>query len=117
MSGNWRQGSEIRKLAILTPVFAVFPYAIYVLERWLDFLPSEATWLEQGWTHGPWRWEIEGFTLFYPLIALALVTVFVVIRRNLRKWELRTTALGLVILIAQILLILLQAKTLFWLID
>lgn len=117
MSSSWRLDRETRVLGILTLIFAVMPYVIFVVERWVGQLPGEMAWLDLGWNHGPWRWQVEGFTLFYPLIILALVTILLTVWQGLRKRELRPVAHRAVILTAQILLVMLQGTTLFWLID
>jgi hypothetical protein len=110
---QWRDGSPLVLWGI-TFAFAALPYLIFAIERWADLLPSERAWLEQGSNHGPWRWEAEGFTIFYPLVFLLPVTFIVAVRRALQKCPVINVSL---LLAAQITLLMLQAYTLYWLID
>lgn len=111
------QTREFVTLAAATVIFAALPFVIVAMERLMGLLSSEAAWQEQGWNHGPWRWEIEGFTILYPLALLGIVTIFHTVRRARREPAWDSVSPGLMLLAVQFLLIIFQARTLFWLID
>lgn len=115
--GRQPLGKQFTILGTATVVFGALPYAVFALERWAGLLPGEAAWLEQGWNHGPWRWEAEGFTIFYPLAVLGLVTIFLAARQTLKRRRMPQVAHSTILLAVQFLLAMLQAETLFWLID
>ncbi len=98
-------------------LLGLLPFAIFAAETWAGLLPTEKDWIAQGVNHGPWRWEAEGFTVLYPLLLMALVTILVtgfsVVWR--RQWRLIVVGLGLLVL--QISMLVVQSLVLFWLID
>lgn len=104
-------------LGIATIVAAAVPFVIYAVERWLGVVPDEATWMEQGWNHGPWRWTAEGFTILYPLTVLALITVILAVWKVFSSGKLYPILHSAALLAVQVLFVVLQANTLYWLID
>lgn len=108
---------EFRTAGIASILLGALPFAIYAVERLAGLLPTEEGWIEKGVNHGPWRWEPEGFTILYPLFALALVTIVVSATRAVRRQKFQALSLGAGLLAIQISMIALQIYFLFWLID
>lgn len=93
------------------------PFAIYAGEVWSGLLSTKEAWMDQGMNHGPWRWELEGVTVLYPLVLLAVVTILVSSFRAVqwRRWRFIGAGFGLLAL--QMSMLALQLNFLFWLID
>ena len=108
---------NFRNVGFATIFFGALPFVIYGVESWTGLLASEEAWLEQGFNHGPWRWEAEGFTIAYPLAILALVTIVITVVRAVGRRQLQLIGAGIGLLVLQISIIALQLFTLFWLID
>ncbi len=108
---------EFRAAGIASILLGALPFAIYAVERLAGLLPTEEDWIDRGVNHGPWRWEAEGFTILYPLLALALITIFVSVTHAVRHRKLQVLALGSGLLAIQTAMIALQLFFLFWLID
>ncbi len=104
-------------VGIASILLGVLPFAIYAAERLAGLLPTREAWIEQGFNHGPWRWEAEGFTILYPLLALALATIVVSAAGAARRRKLQVIGLGFGLLALQISMIAVQLFFLFWLID
>ena len=98
-------------------LLGLLPFAIYAAERWLGSLPTREAWFAQGMNHGPWRWEAEGFTILYPLLLLALITILVMGFRAVSRRQLRPILAGLGLLVLQVSMMAVQLSFLFWLID
>ena len=69
--------TPFRLLVILTLLFGGLPFALYLGAQMTGALPSPEDWMARGYSHGPWRWELSGFTVGYPLAVLGIVTVAV----------------------------------------
>lgn len=108
---------EFRIVGLATILLGALPFVVYGVESWIGLLVTEETWLAQGFNHGPWRWEAEGFTVAYPLLLLALVTITISAVHFFRLRQFRVIGAGLGLLILQLLLIVPQFFFLFWLID
>jgi hypothetical protein len=97
-------------------VLFVLPFPFYLLASYQGSLPDPVKWY-QSTNHGPWRWELPGFTIVIPLVLLFLVAIITggirfAMKRNTVDL-IRLTAL----LISIIIFIKIQTHYLFWLID
>lgn len=114
---NLQPPKEFLIAGLTSILLGLLPFAIYAVERWSGSLPTEEAWFAQGVNHGPWRWEAEGFTILYPLLLLALITILVTGFRAVsrRRWRLVVAGLGLLVL--QVSMMAVQLSVLFWLVD
>ena len=98
----------------LAVIFGALPFLISTIEMKLGSLPTAEVWYATGTNHGPWRWELEGFTVFYPLIILLVTTCIAFISRAVKnkKWSL--LIVGLLLASIQISLLFLQLYFLGW---
>ncbi len=94
-----------KKLSLWTVLLGVLPFVIYAVERALGKLPSATDWYKGGTNHGPWRWELEGFTILYPVMILAVITAIKSIAegQERKKWQPVLIGGGLIVLQAVIL--------------
>jgi hypothetical protein len=107
-----RGAKALRWLFWLTVTVGAVPFALYYWQRYTGALPSPAEWLAQGYNHGPWRWQLEGFTVAYPVLVLGFLTlatgVAVAIRRReigFLAWALALAALQGALVIGQLAVI------------
>lgn len=102
---------------ILTFILGGLPFLISIIEMKLGLLSTAEVWYATGTNHGPWRWELEGFTVFYPLIILLIATLvnFISIGVKNKKWSLLVW--GLLLAFIQIGLLFFQMYFLTWTID
>lgn len=114
---NIRLPKEFLIAGFTSILLGLLPFAIYAAERWLGSLPTREAWFAQGMNHGPWRWEAEGFTILYPLLLLALITILVMGFRAVSRRQLRPIVAGLGLLVLQVSMMAVQLSFLFWLID
>lgn len=114
---NFQLPKEFLIVGFASMLFGVLPFAIYAAETWAGLLLTREAWMDQGFNHGPWRWEAEGFTILYPLVLLALVTILVSAVGAVRWRQLQVIGAGLGLLALQISMVTLQLFFLFWLID
>ena len=112
-----RWNEAFRILLGISLIAVVFPFALFAWQRSTGALVSEQEWIAQGLDHGPWRGAWEGFTIFFPILVLAPITVIVSIFFAVRnaRWQPLIGGLGLIGLQAAALII--QIETLVWLID
>ncbi len=101
---------------LLSILLGGLPFALYFFERISGLLTSEDSWYGTGANHGPWRWGIEGFTIYYPLLILMIVSL----TKSLsgvkeRNW--RLLAAGFALVAAQLVLLFGQMYFLTWTID
>ncbi len=59
----------------LTVAVGAVPFLLFYWQRYTGVLPSQAEWLAEGYNHGPWRWQWEGFTVAYPVLVLGVLTL------------------------------------------
>lgn len=109
--------TPLRVLVILTLLFGSLPFALYLGAQMTGALPSPEDWMAQGYNHGPWRWELLGFTLGYPLAVLGIVTVAVSAWQALHRRRLSPAATGSAILVLQAVILLVQFQTIWWTVD
>ena len=109
--------TPFRLLVILTLLFGGLPFALYLGAQMAGALPSPEDWMAQGYNHGPWRWELSGFTVGYPLAVLGIVTVAVSTWRALLRRRLSPAATGSAILVLQAAILLAQLQTIWWTVD
>jgi len=102
---------------ILTAVLGGLPFLIYVLERKCGSLPSADAWYATGANHGPWRMEIEGFLIYYPVIVLLLATLIAFISRGTKEKKISLTIGGIALALVQISILVVQMYFLTWTID
>ena len=106
--------AAVRNLAVATTVLFLLPWVLALCVHFGGGFP--AGWGElNGNNHGPWRWEVQGFTIAYPLLALAVWTA---IRAGYQLAVRRPKAwIGLAFSPVQICLGMFQLRHLIWLID
>jgi MFS superfamily sulfate permease-like transporter len=64
-------------ITALSVFFGLLPLAVYWFERGTGILSDANTWYATGTNHGPWRWQLEGALVYYPLVAMAVITAIV----------------------------------------
>lgn len=103
-------------LLVSTVVLCGLPFVLYFIEKIIGVLPDAETWYYTGANHGPWRSRIEGFTVYYPVIILLLITFFFGIKQAVKKsWK--NFLFDLSLIIVQLFSIFLQMYFLTWAID
>lgn len=101
----------------LTFLLGGLPFAIYIIERKLGILPSSETWYATGTNHGPWRGSIEEFTIYYPLVILAIATLIIFISRGSKEKKTNLIFAGILLAVVQIGVLIAQMYFLTWTID
>ena len=109
--------TPFRVLVILTLLLGGLPFALYLGAQMSGALPSPGDWMAQGYNHGPWRWELSGFTVGYPLAVLGIVTVSVGAWQALQRRSWSTAATGSAILVLQAAILVAQFQTIWWTVD
>lgn len=109
--------TPFRYLVIGTLLFGGLPFALYIGAQMAGALPSPQEWITQGYNHGPWRWELSGFTVGYPLAVLGIVTVAVSAWQAVSRHSLSPMATGSAILVLQAAILLAQFQTIWWTVD
>jgi hypothetical protein len=109
--------SHVKLFLILTVVLGCLPFLVYFIERTLASLPTADAWYAMGTNHGPWRNGIEGLVIYYPLLALLVVTLAISISRSVKNKQWRLLGLGLLLAIIQIAFLGAQMYFLPWTID
>jgi hypothetical protein len=95
-----------------TIFYGVLPFAIYFYQDAMGMLPDPNTWFYES-NHGPWRYELAGFTVAYPMLALFLgsfIASFLEAKRSTIAW-------WVLLLLVQIAIFLTQFIYLTWTID
>jgi len=93
------------------------PFVLYVLERIVGSLPSEDVWYRAGINHGPWRGRVEGLLIYYPLLALLVVTLGIFISKSIKNKTWGLLGFGLLLSAIQIAVLAAQMYFLTWTID
>ena len=106
-----------RFLAILSIFLGLLPFAIFAVEQSAGLIPAEAAWNALQMNHGPWRWEIEGFSILYPMLLLMPVTMLISIGQTLAHRSLRALGVGAILIGLQLSITWTQLSHLYWLID
>ncbi|MEE9140504.1 MAG: hypothetical protein V3U18_06975 [Alphaproteobacteria bacterium] len=109
--------SPIRLLVWLTVALGVLPFALYYWQRASGALPSPEAWMAGGENHGPWRWELEGFALFYPMVILGAATIGHILWSLVGRRELSLAGKGAALVGLQLLLLYGQLQAIGWTID
>ena len=109
---------ELFRIFLWISLIAIaLPFIVFAWQRTTGILVGEQEWITQGNDLGPWRGNWEGFTIFFPILVWAPITVLVSIFFALREARLRPAigGLGLIGLLAAAMII--QLQTLGWLIG
>lgn len=93
---------------------SALPFVIYAIERKIGVLPSAEAWYATKTNHGPWRWGLEGFTVFYPVLILLVVTVIKIIAPAVREKNRKLMMSGLGLIVLQLIGLFLQLSFLSW---
>ncbi len=109
--------TPFRYLAAATLLFGALPFVLYLGAQMAGALPSPEEWMAQGYNHGPWRWELSGFTIGYPLAVLAVVTVAVSAWQTVLRRKLSPVATGCAILVLQAAILVAQLQPIWWTFD
>ncbi len=109
--------TPFRYLVIGTLLFGALPFALYLGAQITGAMPRPEDWMAQGYNHGPWRWELPGFTVGYPLAVLAVVTVAVSAWQAVSRRKLSAAAAGSAILVLQATILVAQLQTIWWTVD
>ena len=114
---NIRWSEAFRILLGISLIAVVLPFVVFALERTTGVLVGEQAWSALGKDHGPWRGAWEGFTIFFPILVFAPITVIVSIFYVVRdfRWRPIVGGFGLIGLYAAAMII--QQQALVWLID
>ena len=99
---GWHKLSRaFRYLGGLSLIAWISPFVVYFVARLFGNLPSEEGWLDQGFNHGPWRWEWPMFLIGYPLVVLVIATIIATGISLIRLRRARPLAIGELLLIVQ----------------
>ena len=98
-------------------VTVAVPFALFAWQRATGVLVGEQAWIAQGLDHGPWRGKWEGFTILFPILVWATITVIVTILFAVREASLRPFISGLGLIGLQAAALIIQIEALDWLID
>lgn len=111
------KSQPLKKYLILTVILGALPFAIYGIERTVHKLPSAKDWYATGTNHGPWRWEPEGFTVFYPIMILLVVTAVASISEAQKNKDRQRLLQGLGLVALQVAILCAQLLFLNWTVD
>jgi len=103
--------------ALLTIVLGVLPFIIYGIERKYGLLPTSEEWYAAGTNHGPWRWGLESFLIYYPILILLIATVLTFLFRGIKGKSWNLIAIGTLLVLVQIGILFAQMYFLTWTID
>ena len=101
-------------------VVALVPVVLYRALLQAGAYPGRSEWLAQGMNHGPWRWELPGFVLYFSYLALAFIAVAVLVHGAVEAVRARAPIALLPPVVTAAftgLLLYLELVHLFWLID
>ena len=101
----------------LTVILGLLPFALYALARITGSLPTQEQWYSSGTNHGPWRWELQGFAIGYPMVLLAIATGILVLVYSLKKRNAWPILWGLGLMVIQLGVGYGQLVQLIWVID
>src|SRR6516162_6004307 len=87
---------------LLTLMLGGLPFALYGIEQKLGILPTSEAWYATGSNHGPWRWELEGFTIYYPVIILGIFTLIAFMSRGSQEKKPSLIATGVFLVVLQV---------------
>lgn len=114
MSKQYIKPLRPESLGFLTIVFGSLPFIIYLFQRNTGLLPGEIEWYRSGVNHGPWRYNAEAITIFFPILVLAVVSVGLFFFKHVKRedfWKICC------ILVMQLAFLVAQFYWLTWTID
>ena len=106
-----------RRIAALTAAATLAPAVYYLWARMSGALPSRDAWYAQGTNHGPWRWELPGLLLYFPILFVIPFTIIASLALATSRRNVRYLAAGAVLVPVQITCYVGLLSWLFWTID
>lgn len=116
-SATVKRSIQLGLFLIVNLFFGVFPLVVYYIEKTSFVLPSPEGWYGLlGNNHGPWRWELKGYLVFYPLLLLTLLNSLLATASFFEK-RIKLCLTFLVFFVIDYILLYFHAINLLWLID